>query len=329
MALTNEQYELVARHFEKIRDNNRHEMNRRTEEAYAAIPALENLKSQTAALAMAKLRARLEGNGSEPTTSIMDISNQKRNLLVAAGYPADYLDPIYTCPDCKDTGYLTEKNAENGSKIKCHCFLQKEIEFLYENSNMDTSLLNSNFSNLTYDYREGEDLEHLKGAVRVGFDFVNHFSDVYSNLLLFGTVGTGKSFLSGCIANALIQKGYSVVYFSAIGLFDMLSRYYFGQKGKEMLYNFCKNLYNYDLVIIDDLGTEITNTFVSSQLFDLINERHMGRKSTIISTNLNLDELRDRYSDRTFSRLTSTYQICKLTGPDYRLIQKGIHQFNY
>ena len=91
---------------------------------------------------------------------------------------------------------------------------------------------------------------------------------------------------------------------------------------KESLYNFYKDLYNCDLVIIDDLGTELTNSFVVSSLFSLLNERHLRRKSTIISTNLALEDLRDSYSDRIFSRITIQFKLCKLTGSDIRMKKK-------
>ena len=84
------------------------------------------------------------------------------------------------------------------------------------------------------------------------------------------------------------------------------------------------DIYQFDLLIIDDLGTELTNQFVASQLFSLLNERHMSKKATIISTNLSLEELRNRYSDRIFSRITSHYEICKLTGPDIRIYKKRL-----
>ena len=113
-----------------------------------------------------------------------------------------------------------------------------------------------------------------------------------------------------------------MIYLSAVSLFESLARYSFDGNAKESLYNFCKELYNYDLVIVDDLGTEVLSSFVTSQLFTLLNEREMRRKSTIISTNLNLSELRDRYSDRVFSRVSKNFQLCKLSGPDVRMCQK-------
>ena len=92
-----------------------------------------------------------------------------------------------------------------------------------------------------------------------------------------------------------------MIYFSASGLFDTLARYTFDARAKEALSGFYEDIYNCDLLIIDDLGTEMTNTFVASQLFSCLNERHLRQKATIISTNLSLEELRDRYSDRVFS----------------------------
>lgn len=128
--------------------------------------------------------------------------------------------------------------------------------------------------------------------------------------------------MSGCIASELLQSGHSVIYFSASGLFDTLARYTFDARAKEALSGFYEDIYSCDLLIIDDLGTEMTNTFVASQLFSCLNERHLRKNSTIISTNLSLEELRDRYSDRVFSRITSHYDLCKLTGPDIRMCKK-------
>ena len=153
---------------------------------------------------------------------------------------------------------------------------------------------------------------------------MKNFNSDYHNLFFYGTVGTGKSFLSGCVAKELIESGHSVIYFSATGLFDLLSKNSFDYKNREELRETYADLYQCDLLIIDDLGTELTNQFVTSQLFALLNERHMGKKATIISTNLSLEELRNRYSERIFSRITSHYEICKLSGQDIRMYKKRL-----
>ena len=128
--------------------------------------------------------------------------------------------------------------------------------------------------------------------------------------------------MSCCVAKELMDKGYLVIYFSAAQLFDTLSKGTFEKDSKEAVSGIAEDIYDCDLLIIDDLGTELTNSFVSSQLFSCLNNRFLRKKSTIITTNLSLSELRDRYSDRIFSRITSNYEVCKLTGKDIRMKKK-------
>lgn len=322
MALSNLQYESIIRGYERTRDANRQLLEERRENVYKRIPAFEELEASVGSIALAHTRSLLEGNDAavqELHTSLTKITTRKKALLREAGLPEDYLEPIYTCPDCRDTGYL---ESTDGLKEKCRCFRRQELALLYEQSNIQDMVAKENFSTLSYEYYQDEDLTRFKKAVQISRGFAEHFSHDYENLFFYGTVGTGKSFLSGCIAGELLKQGHSVIYFSSAGLFDTLARYSFDTKSKETLYNFYKDLYNCDLVIIDDLGTELTNSFVTSQLFACLNERHLRRKACIISTNLSLEELRDRYSDRVFSRITSNYTLCKLTGPDVRMYKK-------
>lgn len=180
-------------------------------------------------------------------------------------------------------------------------------------------LKRNNFSLLSYEYYEGEALALFRHAVETCHSFIKNFNSDYRNLFFYGTVGTGKSFLSGCVAKELMDQGYSVIYFGAAGLFDLLSKVSFNAKNRDERQNTYSDLYRCDLLIIDDLGTELTNQFTASQLFSLLNERHLGKKSTLISTNFSLAELRDRYSDRIFSRITSNFEVCRLAGEDIRM----------
>ncbi len=326
MALTNQQFVSIMRDYELIQNRNRRLLEERENEIYETIPEYRKLVESTGTLAKACTKKLLDGD--EQAIAVLknklaDLSCQKNLLLKQHGYPKDYLEPIYNCPLCQDTGYLQE---ETDARQKCRCFRQKEIALLYEQSNIQKTIEKENFSTLSFEYYEGEDRKRFQEAVRISLDFVQNFKQDYQNLFFYGTVGTGKSFLSGCIAGELLQAGHSVIYFSSAGLFDTLARYSFDAKAKETLYNFYKDLYNCDLVIIDDLGTEVTNSFVTSQLFGCLNERYLRRKATIISTNLSLEELRDRYSDRIFSRITSNFTICKLSGPDIRIYKKRMHK---
>ena len=322
MALNKTQYDSIIKEYEQIRDQNRYLAEERRNKIYSLLPEYRKLDESVATVSVSLARLVLEGSEDaleKAHTTLQDISRQKQELLVQAGYPSDYLNPIYHCCACRDTGFIT---GENGLREKCHCFRNREIALLYDQSNIRQILSAENFSTLSYTYYQGEDLVRFQKAVNICKDFVQNFEQDYHNLFFYGTVGTGKSFLSGCVANELLKKGYSVIYFSASGLFETLARYTFDTNLKETLYDFYDDLYNCDLVIIDDLGTEMTNSFVASQFFACLNERQLRRKATIISTNLSLEELRNRYSDRVFSRITSNYELCKLTGPDIRMLKK-------
>ena len=336
MALTNQQFESIMRGYELTQNRNRRLLEERENEIYRTIPEYQKLVESTGSLAKACAKKLIDGDEQAIVVlkkELAQLSVQKKLLLKQHGYDEDYLEPIYHCNLCQDTGYIAASSdlsgdtaSENGTREKCRCFRQKEISLLYEQSNIQEMIERENFSTLSFDYYEGEDRKRFQEAVRISLDFVQNFEQDYQNLFFYGTVGTGKSFLSGCIARELLQAGHSVIYFSSSGLFDTLARYSFDAKAKETLYNFYKDLYNCDLVIIDDLGTEVTNSFVTSQLFGCLNERILRKKATIISTNLNLEELRDRYSDRIFSRITSNFTICKLSGPDIRIYKKRMRK---
>ena len=199
---------------------------------------------------------------------------------------------------------------------------QKIAHYLYEQSGLENLLETENFSHLSTAYYQGEDLARFKKTVQNARKFVSDFSSHYHNLLFYGTVGTGKSFLSCCIAKELLDAGYCVLYFSACSLFDRISEYTFGSKDRENLAQFYQDLYACDLLIIDDLGTELSNGFVASELFTILNERHLRKRSTIISSNISLEELSEHYSERLFSRITSNYELFKFTGSDIRIQKK-------
>ena len=319
MPLTNTQYDIILRDYENRQLKNRHEAEQRAAYVYDHVPGYRELDESVAAVSVSQGKKYLAGDEQameELKLLISELSFKKARLLKEAGLPEDYLKPVHTCPDCRDTGYIDGQ--------KCHCFKQAMISLLYEQSNIREMLQHDNFQSLSYEYYEGEDLSRFKKAVITCQNFIKNFNSDYHNLFFYGTVGTGKTFLSNCAAKELIESGHSVIYFSAAGLFDLLSRYSFNYKSKEDERERYADLYQCDLLIVDDLGTELTNQFVASRLFSLLNQRHMGKKATVISTNLSLEELRDRYSDRIFSRITSHYELCKLTGPDIRMYKKRL-----
>lgn len=314
MPLTNTQYDRIFRQYEEKQRISRLETEKRHAAVYERIPKFRELEDTAASLSVAQGKKLLSGD-TDALNALHDdlarLKEQKKLLLLDAGFPADYLDPVFSCPDCQDTGYINRE--------KCHCFRQAEISLLYEQSGIQDLLAQNNFELLSYDYYTGEALVLFQNAVKTCHHFIKNFNSDYHNLFFYGTVGTGKSFLSCCVAKELMDQGCSVIYFGATGLFDLLSDAAFHTKNRDERQNAYADLYRCDLLIIDDLGTELTNQFTASQLFSLLNERHLGKKSTLISTNFTLAQLRDRYSDRIFSRITSNFDVCRLAGEDIRM----------
>lgn len=213
---------------------------------------------------------------------------------------------------------------------KCHCFKKAVIELLYEQSNIRDILAKENFSACSLDYYSRSHIDPLTGrssleamqtALKVCHEFVDTFSAEFRNILLYGDTGVGKTFLSHCIAKELIDTSFSVVYFTAASLFDLFAQNTFGSRDTHDT-DAQEHIYDCDLLIIDDLGTELPNSFTVSQLFICLNERILRRKPTIISTNLALDDIQSIYSERTFSRISSNYTILRLTGDDIRIQKK-------
>lgn len=319
--LTNTQYDRIFRQYEEKQRQSRLEAERRRDYVYEHLPKYRELEDETASLSVEQGKKLLSGDETAMDRlreNLAALKKQKRRLLLDAGLPANYLEPVFSCPDCRDTGYIDRQ--------KCHCLRQAEISLLYEQSGIQDMLEHNNFSLLSYDYYTGEALALFRHAVETCQSFIKNFNSDYRNLFFYGTVGTGKSFLSGCVAKELMDEGHSVIYFGAAGLFDLLSSVSFDAKSRDERRNTYFDLYQCDLLIIDDLGTELTNQFTASQLFSFLNERHLGKKSTLISTNFSLAELRDRYSDRIFSRITSNFEVCRLAGEDIRMYKMTRNQ---
>lgn len=321
MGLTNSQYDEIMRNYDSRQIANRHKTEEHIAEAYEKDPRLKEIDDSIARYSVAAARRLLNGDQnavSDLKNIIAEIHQQREDILSTLGYSKDFFEPVYSCPDCKDTGYINGK--------KCHCLQQAILNKVYAQSNLSHILSRENFSTLRYDFYSDapnsfengiSELDNMRSAVAECHRFVDTFRNQPNNLLLMGNTGTGKTFLSNCIAKELLDRGHSVIYFSAAMLFENLSRSRFDRDSDAIEAN--KNIFDCDLLIIDDLGTETTNSFTVSQLFLCINERILRQKSTIISTNLNLGNLANVYSERIASRLSSAYNIIKLSANDIRI----------
>ncbi|SKB55055.1 DNA replication protein DnaC [Lachnospiraceae bacterium] len=317
MALSDSRFNEIMSGYESARTRNAKILAERKASIRRDVPGFHELEKEIADAAIESAARYMEGDESaiaDLREKISRLSEKKTALLLSSGHPADWLSPIYDCPDCKDTGYIGTE--------KCHCLKQKLINALYAQSNLMEVLDKENFSTCKMDLFSNNVRPDMEKAYNDARTFVKTFANTYTNMLFLGNVGSGKTFLSNCIAKAMLDEGYSVVYFSAFRLFRALADHTFRANGETAEDNeFYSNIFNADLLIIDDLGTETVNSFVRSELFLILNERHLRRHSTIISSNLDLARIKEDYSERSFSRILSGYDLYRFKGEDLRLRQ--------
>ena len=324
MPLTNKQYDTIMREYDRRQYQDYRLQCTRIDQIYEQIPRIREIDSEISACSLRQAERMID---QEPGAmkSLKDelalLKAEKEGLLLSAGYPADYLKMHYTCPICQDTGYVDNQ--------KCICFKRAISEHLYTQSNIRELLKTASFDAFSLDYYPEDMINKASGQTARQFaetalerakDFVQNFDHSFENLFIYGDTGVGKTFLTYCIAKELLDSMHSVIYYSAFDLFDAFARNTFSNSETTEGEN--DYILNCDLLIIDDLGTELSNSFTTSQLFLCINERILRQKSTIISTNLGMNQLADIYSERVLSRISSNYTLLKLFGADIRILKR-------
>lgn len=318
----------ILRDYENTRDRAKDLREKRLNEVYEKIPKIEKIDEELQRTGISISKALIMGvDDPEKTiesfkTRINKLKQDRAFLLTEHNIPMQYLDQHYMCTECKDTGFMQ-------SGQKCRCFKQKLITRAYDMSNLSNILEKENFKHFNMnlfsdEIFEGQSISPKQNMMEIlniceGFTF-NFDENKEENLLFYGDTGLGKTFLTNCIAKALLDRGKIVIYQTAFKLLEILGDLRFRNSNKEK-YDL---LFEADLLIIDDLGTEMTNTFTNSELFNIINSRLLANKKTIISTNLSPKEMMDRYDDRIFSRLFSMFTVLHFYGKDLRWETKGI-----
>ena len=319
--------------YENKRNKKIEEAEKRKEELYKNYPRFSEIDNKLSSLSISASKNLINSNNFEYLDNlrkeIEKLKKEKKDLLLSITNDENYLSPMYDCKLCNDTGYITD----NYNTKMCNCLKQQLFNIEYNKSNT-FNIENHKFENfLSTFYSETVDKEKYNSDIsprenieiikKIAFNFIKNFDDPNEkNLLFTGNTGLGKTFISGCIANELLKKGKNVLYQTSPVMLDTIIDYRFGKKDSS-IYN---SLLDVDLLIIDDLGTECMNNMKFSELFNVINTRLLNQNNkitkTIISTNLNIQNLFKTYDERIVSRLIGNYNICRFFGDDIRLMKK-------
>ena len=308
--------------YELRRQKKEAECIERIKEIYSKFPRLEEIEVEIKRagskniLDIIKNPSRADELNKKLTQKLEALEKEKEEYIRMNNIPSDYKEPDYECKICFDKGIL-----KNGNR--CRCFNQRLINELYNISNMGEILERQNFETFSFDYYSKEKgnkskspYENMVSAVETAKEFCRKDKKKRRNLLFYGEVGQGKTFLSSAIAKELLQKGEEVIYMRATKLFNTYEDYKFNRISDK---DFLKKIYGCDLLIIDDLGTENPTRMNVSFLLDLLDERLNRGNSIIINTNLKVSELSSIYSKRFTSRIVENFVAYEFYGEDIRI----------
>ena len=320
----------ILRSYEKRRDFAELQLEDRQKKVYSKIPEIKDIDDEISKLGLSLTKLVLL-NPKDKDSILIDAKNKidklkekKDYLLNKFNVPNGYLEIKYNCNLCQDKGFLK-------SGQKCNCLKQEIVNEAYKMSNLSRMLNTQNFSNFdgslfSLERVEGSNIspsENISETFNICDDFVRNFEiDNNENLLFYGDTGLGKTFMSNCIAKEILDKGHIVIYQTAFKMFEIIEDYKFKNADEHISKDNYNNIFDCDLLIIDDLGTELANSFTNSELFNILNTRLLNGKKTIISTNLNPSQLGETYTQRIFSRIFDRFRMVKFIGQDLRWAQK-------
>ena len=293
----------------------------RETEVYRAVPAIAEKDAALRALLAEVISVTANHGGTAALQEVQRRSSalcaEKAEMLVENGYSADYLDDIYTCPVCRDSGYLR-------SGKMCDCLLAAYESERSRALNEALRLGEESFADFSLDYYSGAARAQMEIVLSTCRQYALHFGAGSENLLFRGGTGLGKTFLSACVAKAVSGQGYSVAYVTALDAFAAFEEQKFSRDAETYAAAGEKvnRILNCDLLVLDDLGTELTTSFTQSALYHIVNSRLSAGKKTIISTNLSAEEMQQRYLAQTISRISGEYLTLPFAGEDIRAIKK-------
>ena len=336
--MNREIYNMIKIEYEKRQKAALEALNSRKAEVYSKIPGFEQLDAELQLLNLKHTRAILAGKDPAGKTAadymrmINALVEEKKMLLTKAGYPEDYLEMKYYCGTCKDTGFV---ESENGFR-KCACYRQQLINHIFSQSNLKlaekenfSTFRESLFPDTVDEEKYGIKISPRENILRIKqrcLSFIENFDKPEEkNLFFSGPAGVGKTFMSNCIAMELIMRGRTVLYQSAPSLFRCISEYKMksGRDEESFVDDLYENIFEADLLIIDDLGTEPPTASRYAELLNILNTRQIKNFTrpckTIISTNIGARELYEYYSERVASRIIGCFDRLRFAGNDLRL----------
>lgn len=318
----------ARRELERERAARADELEERKRAVYAREPRIRAIDRELSATAASVLRAALESGG-DPAAAIeqlrernLSLQAERASLLGQLGLPGDYLTDKPLCPKCSDTGY-------DGSAT-CSCVRERYARLLKEQLSTVLPIQDQNFSRFNMNYYSTRPDARLGLSPRENMEYnldeckayAANFGKDSPNLLLYGSTGLGKTFLSTCIAEAVSARGFSVAYDTAINIVAAYETIKFGNGDGEAAAERAARYERADLLIIDDMGTEMGTAFTVSALYNLINNRLMAKRPMIVNTNLMPEALSEKYSPAVASRLLGEFMALRFFGDDIRLLKK-------
>ena len=289
----------------------------RRAEVHASVPGVEEIDKQLSRMGVRTFEASISGDRAAidaVNRENLSLQEKRATLLVQAGYPADYTQVKYECEACGDTGTV-------GYKL-CKCMLKRLAEAGLESSGMSQLVATQTFDNFDLSYYRGEALPRMRQI----FDIVKRYADTFvagdsGNIVMMGNTGLGKTHLSSAMGGVIIEKGNDVYYTTATGMVADFELNRYGNSNSFEATGETDKYFTCDLLIIDDLGTEVINQFTTSCLYNVINTRLNRKKSTVINTNFSQEEMRKKYQDRITSRIFGEYLVLPFAGTDIRLMK--------
>ena len=320
----------VLRDMEADRADRARQYAARRDEIYAVLPRIKAIDHALSNTAAAVLHAALE-TGGDPMEAIerlrtqnLSLQDERRRLLLDAGYPADYLDEKPACEACGDAGYI--------GSAPCDCLKKRYAVRLTEELSTILPIADQNFESFRLDYYSARPdsrlglspREVMEENLRICREYAQTFSSNGKNLLLYGSTGLGKTFLSSCIAKVVSEQGFSVAYDTAIRIFVSYESVKFGSPDSAEAAKRIRKYERADLLIVDDLGTEMATAFTISAFYGLMADRLMRRRAMIVNTNLLPADFEKRYSPAIASRLNGEFEQLRFFGEDIRMLRHRV-----